>query len=83
MPYVTKDKRVEMSSLPLAKDPGELNYLVTMICLRYLTSQELRYHTLNTIVGALECAKQEFVRRVVSPYEDDAMFANGDVYDRS
>jgi len=31
-------------------------------------------------LGAIECAKLEFIRRVVSPYEDAKIVANGDVY---
>lgn len=31
-------------------------------------------------LGAVECAKLEFMRRVVAPYEDGKILANGDVY---
>jgi len=31
-------------------------------------------------LGAIECAKLEFIRRVVSPYEDTKIASNGDVY---
>ncbi len=32
------------------------------------------------VLGALECAKMEFYRRVAAPYEREAMAKNGDVY---
>lgn len=31
-------------------------------------------------VGAIECAKMEFARRVIFPYEDRKISENGDVY---
>jgi hypothetical protein len=33
------------------------------------------------VVGALEACKLEFYRRVVTPYEENKMKENGDVYD--
>lgn len=60
--------------------PGDLNYHITRLLCRYVTEQGLSYRTLNDVVGALECAKQEFYRRVVIPYEDHKIIENGDVY---
>jgi hypothetical protein len=33
----------------------------------------MRYHHINTAIGALECAKLELYRRVAAPYEDKAI----------
>ena len=41
----------------------------------------MRYQTLNAIVGSLECCKLEVYRRLASPYEDEKITKNGDVYD--
>ena len=38
------------------------------------------YATMNEIVGALECAKHEFQRRVMNNYEDLKCKENGDVF---
>jgi hypothetical protein len=35
---------------------------------------------MNNIIGVLECAKQEFYRKVCSPYEDQKSKDNGNVY---
>lgn len=59
---------------------GELNYLLTRECQkwpqmfirvrlwvivrRYLSAQILNYETLNSVMGALEGCKREYVRRV-------------------
>ena len=38
------------------------------------------YVKLNELIGVLECAKLELYRRVASPYEDEKVESNGDVY---
>lgn len=48
---------------------GQLNFLLTKLVVRYLACHDYRYASMNDIVGALECAKREFQRRVVDPYE--------------
>ena len=37
------------------------------------------YTNLSGIVGCMECAKTEFYRRIVTPYEDQKIKENGDV----
>lgn len=90
MPYIPKKRREEI--LRFEHDPrdeegrttpktsGELNFLLTNSCLSYLAEKGLSYTTINEIVGALECAKQEFYRRVAIPYEEKKIIINGDVY---
>lgn len=91
MPYLTKKIKEHLIKLnpvyhfndPI--EPGELNFLITTMCLRYLkrpTNKGGRYtyRDINEVMGALECAKQEFYRRVAVPYEDQKIKENGDVY---
>lgn len=81
MPYIEVDRRQSIlfdGSDPVT--PGELNYLITEYCLGYLERKGTSYTNLNEIVGVLECAKQEFYRRAVSPYEDEKIKENGDIY---
>jgi hypothetical protein len=59
---------------------GELNYEVTLLIRSYLAVHGRSYQVFNDITGALEGAKTEFYRRVVSPYEDEKIKLNGDVY---
>ena len=59
---------------------GELNFQLTRIVMDYLRASGRCYATMNDIVGALECAKAEFIRRVVAPYEDAKCAEHGDVY---
>ena len=86
MPYIKpEDRKVFQELLRNFKylttsDPGELNYLLTKICLWYLDTHHYSYKTMNEVVGALECAKQEFYRKVVVPHEEIQKEKNGDVY---
>ena len=86
MPYITQKQRNTLNksldeSLSI-NTPGELNYLITVICLIYLRDNNLKYQTINDIIGALDCAKMEFYRRVVVDYENEKIKINGDVFSK-
>lgn len=85
MPYINKERRKVLGRLletPVAypKTAGELNYRLTMTMLDYCVEKEVGYQLINEIMGAIECAKLEFYRRVAAPYEDVKITENGDVY---
>ena len=79
MPYIKPERRRELGETPVPRDAGELNYMITMLIRRY-AREKLSYQRINDIVGALEGAKLEFVRRVVNNYEDKKIIENGDCY---
>lgn len=79
MPYIKKTDRVSLELTRHATTPGELNYLLTVTALDYLDRHKLSYKTLNEIIGAFECAKTEFQRRIVDPYETVKQHENGDL----
>jgi len=90
MPYIDKPSRAQYNGIVGAlrsldiRSSGELNYLLTELCLAYLNNQfrgtPANYQVRSEIVSALECAKLEFYRRNLAPYEDDKAAKNGDVY---
>jgi len=89
MPYIATDRRRRFhhAGLPRLMDeiaqgctPGDLNFLVTTLCVGYLQSRDMSYTFLNDVIGVLEAAKLEFYRRAAAPYEDGKIAANGDVY---
>jgi hypothetical protein len=84
MPYIKSNIRDDLNPcLTNVKDAmtaGELNYQITELIRNYWIGFP-NYQGINDIVGALECAKQEFIRRVVNPYEDKKIIENGDIYD--
>ncbi len=88
MPYISKELRLVVdkkikdlaeSVKECGKDnrAGVLNYSISML-LKDLYA--LKYSEVNEAVGMLECAKQEYYRRVAGPYEDKKIKENGDVY---
>ncbi len=87
MPYIKEKERVKFEKAIkdlvklLEKDKenlaGNLNYVVTSIIKRL--SKNLRYKKANEIIGALECIKLEYYRRVLTPYEDKKILENGDL----
>lgn len=87
MPYIKMEDREKyedvlkeliniLKDLPVERIDGELNYVITRMLKE---SYPLRYFNLNRAMGVLECAKQEFYRRVVAPYEDVKIKESGDV----
>lgn len=84
MPYIKEDDRMKFDDIgefTSIKTPGELNYVISMICQQYIKDNGFNYQKINDIVGALEGAKIEFYRRIAAPYEDKKIKENGDVYE--
>lgn len=85
MPYIKQTRREEllskMGSLLSIKDlnQGDLNYIISKLSHTYLHNKGCNYATCNDIIGVLECAKLEFYRKIVSPYEDKKILENGDI----
>ncbi len=82
MPYIDSKRREALKvyeRVVLPETAGELNYCVTRIVDRMLGDSP-RYDDMNSIIGALEACKLELYRRVISPYEDVKIKANGDAY---
>ena len=89
MPYIPQSERekfdIVLGELDLVikefgLSNGELNYLMTMLGNRYIQRHHLSYNTGSDVIKALECAKMEFYRRVMVPYEDQKRHNAGDVY---
>ena len=96
MPYIKQDRKKELDPAidalikdlfydggrtALHNDEGEYNYVISRLIHAYVKRAGLRYRHLNAAVGILECAKAEFIRTVVSPYEDKKIEENGPVSD--
>lgn len=86
MPYIKKEDRTrfaavfkQLSEVGPLLNPGELNYIFTVIINQYLLVKGLNYQAANDVMGALEGAKLELYRKIVAPYEDLKIKENGDV----
>ena len=84
MPYISNERRAKL--YPKLDDymqsPGELNYVLTQVVLKYLRQprKEQSYTNYNEVMGVLACMQQELYRREISGYENLKMLENGDVY---
>jgi hypothetical protein len=83
VPYITKLQRGVFNPhiCSLARDiktPGDANYVITVLLQEAFDLTH--YSDYNAVIGILECAKLEFYRRAVAPYEDEKIKENGDVY---
>ena len=86
MPYLKNKDAARLHDKLKAINPatsGELNYCVCQLVMNYLNVQlmgTVDYSGLNAAIGALELAKQELIRRLVSPYENGKIRDNGDIF---
>ena len=80
MPYVTDNVRKYIDGGGVPRNPGELNYALTRVALKYLDVSMGKYEDHAAVVAAFECAKLEFYRQMVAPYEDHKRAEHGDVY---
>jgi hypothetical protein len=87
MPYIPPAKRERLYDALNALvdtleeygyDEGELNYVFFVINKNAYTVNP-KYATINKIIGAMECSKQEFYRTIAGPHEDDAIQRNGNI----
>ena len=90
MPYILADRRKKYDPIIelLLKEFnflesgdlvwGDLNYVISVV-IKELADRPLSYKRINAIVGVLECVKQEFYRKIASPYEDLKCDENGNI----
>jgi hypothetical protein len=88
MPYIESSDREELdilsktisqhiSSLPLEKQDGALNYAITKILKNVYPEKYFHY---NRALGLLLSVQLEFYRRDVAAYEDKKITDNADVF---
>ncbi len=84
MPYIVQKQRElfedEIVEMPFPTCAGDLNYIITRLCLKYLEAHGTNYQKINDVVGVLSCAQMEFYRKLAAPYEEGKISTNGDVY---
>lgn len=83
MPYIKPERQVALNNEIKAlsdkiSSRGELNYALT--CLVLSEIRGISYEELASLVGDIECIKQEFIRRLLIPYEENKRRENGDIF---
>lgn len=88
MPYINPDDRqhyaaaINLLCTRLAEREwcrGDMNYVFTMILKRAVLRMGKNYAVFNSLMGVLECVKQEFYRRDVVDYEIEKIKQHGDI----
>ena len=81
MPYIDAGKRKVLD--PIIKKlrevlnyDGDLNYVLFALCTRDVIPS---YNNYKNFLGEIHEAEEEIRRRLLAPYEDEAMKRNGDV----
>lgn len=82
MPYIKAKDRIAVTphSAHPARTIGELTFQIVALVNDYISVLPQDYALYAQVIGALDCAKTEFYRRVVAPYEDQKEHENGDVF---
>ena len=52
MPYIKQERRSEIHMTPIPESAGELNYMITLLLIRYWRFAAPSYQRANDIVGA-------------------------------
>lgn len=83
MPYIANNRKLFDKHLNELRNridnDGELTYCIYKLCLMYAQDKGICYSTYKDIIGILECAKLEFYRQKVAPYESDKLKSFGDI----
>jgi len=85
MPYISQDKRVKFENIikeldnSVIDNPGELNYVITNVCLKYIKHNGINYTNLNSVSGVLNCVWEEIKDRIMRNYEYSKRIKNGDL----
>jgi hypothetical protein len=84
MPYIKREDRYFITDRvnalsEMIRNDGDLNYAISLLIHKQLDKRGVNYANMNNLVGAMECAKNEFIRTVMGPYEDKKRLENGSV----
>jgi len=86
MPYIDQNSRKKFEDIledikfEGVETAGEMNYLISKICLIYLERHGKRYQYMNDIMGALTGVQAELYRKCFGIYEDEKEKENGTIF---
>ena len=93
MPYIKKKDREKFQPIIMAFQhamrqtdgisEGELNYIITQLCIYYGRWGKKSYSRLNATLGVLDAVAREYYRREVTLYENEKCKLNGDCFCKS
>ena len=83
MPYI-RTNRIKIdkhlnSTIDEVKNTGDLNYCIYKLCKLWVKREGINYENLSNCIKTFECAKLEFYRMILVPYENKKIEENGNV----
>lgn len=87
MPYIDQKTRDELEpalkpildKIGLHTKKGELTYILYSIALKYLNTHGRNYNNISETISSVTDVEAEMRRRILGPYEDQAIQKNGDI----
>lgn len=84
MPYIKPTRKEVLEPLvdqitQRCDNAGDVTYVIYALAKKWIDLSGMNYKNLSGVVGCMDCAKTEFYRRIVAPYEDEKIKENGDV----
>jgi RNA processing factor Prp31 len=84
MPYIKQEDRTWVDEeikliVDNIENSGDLCYVIYKLLKNLTEKQGIRFSTMSSLISEVECAKLEYYRRIVAPYEDTKISENGDV----
>ena len=67
MPYIKPERRTELAENPVARNAGELNYLLTKSCLAEVDRLGLCYDTINIVISDISLVQYSVFPGFVHP----------------
>ena len=80
LPFQDIIEAIELHIIKHGINNGEFNYLISTIAKLYIDKHGMTYNTGSDVIKTFECAKLEFYRRMLVPYENTKIEQNGDCY---
>jgi len=82
MPYITKDRRNKFNGsieelATKIETSGDLNYCISKLLHLLVEKNGMKYETVNSLMGTLDCVGKEFYRTIAVPYEKKKIIENG------
>ncbi|MFW6242766.1 MAG: DUF6899 family protein [bacterium] len=84
MPYLKKEKRNKFDHALLIlneeiENGADINYCITKLCILFIKKFGKNYKNLSECISSMECAKNEFYRKQIAPYENLKERENGEI----
>ena len=79
MPYIKSEDRDRLAEGEMPENKGEINYMCYTLGKAYIDTHGANYQNISDAIDGIRGAAEELKRRILDPYEDQAIIRNGDI----